>query len=141
MRHFKFFSRGLVEAHDGGWIMFNETFYTVAKKDYWVTFPNGAKRRQVKKYSIATRFVGSNYIDVFKPDNERLWFARTIQRTEANYTLMNPLSLHRCNGHESSRHAQNTCFCIRFINFLFNVIHSTNQHPSESIHKIWVTFL
>ena len=85
MRHFKFFNRGLVEAHDGGWIMFNETFYTVAKKDYWVTFPNGAKRRQVKKYSMATRYVGSNYSDVFRPDHELLWYFRN--RYNAEYLI------------------------------------------------------
>ena len=82
MKSFKFFNRYLADAHDGGWIDFNETFYTVAKKDYWVTFPNGGKRRQVKKYSMATRFVDSNYKDVFKPDHDTLWYFRSKESAE-----------------------------------------------------------
>ena len=82
MRTFKFLNKGLVEAHDGGWIDFNETFYTVAKKDYWVTFPNGAKRRQVKKYSMAPRYVGTRYKDNFRPDHEKLWYFRSEENAK-----------------------------------------------------------
>ena len=52
------------------------------EKDYWVTFPNGGKRRQVKKYSMATRFVDSNYKDVFKPDHDTLWYFRSKESAE-----------------------------------------------------------
>ena len=82
MRSFKFFERGMVEAHDGGWIMFSEWFYTVAKEDYWITYPHSGKRKMVKKYSMAPRYIGARYKDKFRPDHEKLWYFRSEQNAK-----------------------------------------------------------
>ena len=73
MKSFRFFQRGLTVAHDCGWIVCNEWFYTVAKKDYWFTYPSG-KRKLTRKYSIAPRYIASSYKDKFVPDHELLWY-------------------------------------------------------------------
>jgi len=82
MKTFKFFNKVLVIAHDGGDIHCDELFYTVAKKDYWITFPNGAKRRLVQKYTIATGYIDSEFRDVFRPDHEVLWYFRSKHNAE-----------------------------------------------------------
>lgn len=82
MKPFRFFNKAIVNAHDGGDIHCDETFYTVVKKDYWTTFPNGAKRRLVQKYSIAPGYIDSEFRDRFRPDHELLWYFRSKQNAE-----------------------------------------------------------
>ena len=81
MRSFKFFNNYLTKAHDGGWIIPNEWFYTVAKMDYWLTYPSG-KRKLTKKYSIAPRYIATRYKDKFKPDHELFWYFRSEENAK-----------------------------------------------------------
>jgi hypothetical protein len=71
MKPFKFFSRHIAIAHDGGFIFAGEHFYTMNKEERQsLVNPNSI----IPKYHIMPRWVHPKNKDKFKPDYEKLWY-------------------------------------------------------------------
>jgi len=77
MKPFKFLVSPLLYSHERKPIFAGELFYAVPKYD--IELLNG---KMLKKYKITMRFVHKKHKDIFKPDNERLWYFKTKETAE-----------------------------------------------------------
>lgn len=77
MKTFKFLNPPLLQAHDGGDIYCDDTFYSVNKRDY-----TSVSGRIIPKYTIVLRTVSSKFRNKFVPDHDLLWYFRVKSNAE-----------------------------------------------------------
>ncbi len=82
LKPFKFLSNHIAIAHDGGYIFAGEVFYTMNKEEIV-----GISGEIIPKYIIIHRYVSRKYMNMFKPDYDKLWYFRSKNNAEYLKTL------------------------------------------------------